>query len=343
MNFYLLNFSIRKYYLCRMNSSPKKSRPLFWFYLLVTYVVIQFAWWTYLMVELNNENYHHRTELNVLKGESLNEVVLNGNLLNEKLHKRWIMIAGEGTVFVTLLLFGIFQIRKTFNKESELAQQQKNFLLSITHELKSPIASAKLQLQTLQKHELPRDKQKEIISNAIHDTDRLNNLVENILIAAKIDNSVYTLHKEKVNISELITESITQTIVSFKYKQKIVLDIESSIFMDIDRSSFPSIFLNLFENAIKYSNENSTITTRLKKQDQKIILAVADDGIGISDLEKKNIFKKFYRVGNEETRKTKGTGLGLYIVNYLVEQHQGTITVKNNSPKGSIFEVAFNC
>ena len=324
-----------------MNSLPQKSRPLFWFYLLVAYVVIQFVWWTYLMVELNNENSHHKTELNILKGETLDEVVLKGNELNEKLHKRWIMIAGEGTVFVTLLLLGIFQIRKTFKKESALAQQQKNFLLSITHELKSPIASAKLQLQTLQKHELDRGKQKEIISNAIHDTDRLNNLVENILFAAKIDNGVYKLHKEKVNISELITETISQTLDSFKYKQKMVLDIEPSIFMDIDRSSFPSVFLNLFENAVKYSTENSTITIRLKKQDHKLILSVTDDGIGISDLEKKNIFKKFYRVGNEETRKTKGTGLGLYIVKYLVEQHQGTITVKNNTPKGSIFEIEF--
>ena len=324
-----------------MNSSPKKSRPLFWFYLLVVYVVIQFVWWTYLMVELNNENYHHKTELNLLKGESLNEVVLKGNELNEKLHKRWIMIAGEGTVFVTLLLLGIFQIRKTFKKESELAQQQKNFLLSITHELKSPIASAKLQLQTLQKHELDRTKQKEIISNAIHDTDRLNNLVENILLAAKIDNSVYILHKEKINLSELITENISQTLASFKYKQKIILDIEPNILMHIDKSSFPSIFLNLFENAVKYSNENSTIAIRLKKQNNKIILSVTDDGIGISDVEKANIFKKFYRVGNEETRKTKGTGLGLYIVKYLIEQHQGTITVKDNSPKGSIFEVVF--
>ena len=198
-----------------------------------------------------------------------------------------------------------------------------------------------MQLQTLQKHELDRTKQKEIISNAIHDTDRLNNLVENILLAAKIDNSVYILHKEKVNLSELITENISQILASFKYKQKIILDIEPNILMHIDKSSFPSIFLNLFENAVKYSNENSTIAIRLKKQNNKIILSVTDDGIGISDVEKANIFKKFYRVGNEETRKTKGTGLGLYIVKYLIEQHQGTITVKDNSPKGSIFDAVF--
>jgi two-component system phosphate regulon sensor histidine kinase PhoR len=325
-----------------MNSSSKKSRTLFWFYLLLVYVILQFVWWSYLMVNLNNEIYHLKTELNLLKGETLNEVVLKGNELNEKLHKRWVMISGEGVVFIGILLLGVFQIRKTFKKEAELSQQQQNFLLSVTHELKSPIASSKLQLQTLQKHELSREKQKEIIANAINDTERLNNLVENILLAAKIENDVYSLHKEKYNISEFITEGIDQTIKSFNYKQRVVLAIEPDIYMNIDRTNFPSIILNLFENAVKYSPENSTITVNLKKESQKIVLSIADEGGGISDKEKKNIFLKFYRVGSEETRKTKGTGLGLYIVNYLVKQHDGIIVVKNNTPKGSLFEIIFN-
>ena len=325
-----------------MVNSNRKSRPLFWFYILVTYVIIQFFWWSYSMVKQNNEISRLKSEVNVLKGESLNDVVDNGNKINESLHRRWIMIAGEGSVFVCLLLLGIYQIRKSFNKETALANQQKNFLLSVTHELKSPIASAKLQLQTLQKRELDRDKQKEIIANAINDTDRLNNLVENILLAAKIENNVFTSHKEEYNLSEYIAEGMNQTIESFRYKQKVVLDIEPNIFMKIDRMSFPSIILNLFENAVKYSSGNSTITVGLKKQNQKILLSVADEGLGITDEEKKYIFKKFYRIGSEETRKTKGTGLGLFIVDFLVKQHNGIISVRNNVPKGTIFEVEFN-
>ena len=303
---------------------------------------MQFFWWSYSMVKQNNEITRLEEQVNVLKGESLDEVVANGNKLNEKLHRRWIMIAGEGSVFVCLLLLGIYQIRKSFNKETALANQQKNFLLSVTHELKSPIASAKLQLQTLQKRELDREKQKEILANAINDTDRLNNLVENILLAAKIENNVFTSHKEEYNLSNYITEGMNQTIESFRYKQRVVLDIEPSIFMKIDRMSFPSIILNLFENAVKYSSGDSTITVGLRKQNQKIILSVADEGLGITDEEKKYIFKKFYRVGSEETRKTKGTGLGLFIVDFLVKQHNGIISVRNNKPKGTIFEVEFN-
>jgi two-component system phosphate regulon sensor histidine kinase PhoR len=323
-------------------NSKGKSRPLFWFYLLVVYILIQFIWWSYLMVQLNNEIYHLKTQVNLLQGESSDEIIANGNVLNAKLRTRWVMIASEGSVFIGLLLLGIYQIRKTFKKEAALAQQQNNFLLSVTHELKSPIASAKLQLQTLEKRDLERAKQKEIIANAISDTERLNNLVENILLAAKIENSVYTLYKEEVDLSQYLTDGLTQSIASFHYKRKIDLQIEPGIRMHLDRTSFPSIILNLFENAVKYSPEHSTIIVSLKTQGAKIIFSISDEGIGIDNKEKGLIFQKFYRVGNEETRKTKGTGLGLYITDYLVKQHGGIISVKNNIPKGSIFEVSFN-
>lgn len=324
-----------------MDQGSKRSRPLFIFYLLVAYILIQFSWWTYSMFQLNAENTRLKTEINLLKGESPEEIAITGNAMNEKLHKRWVMISSEGAVFVGLLLLGIYQIRKTLKKENELAERQKNFLLSVTHELKSPIASAKLQLQTLEKRELEKDKQKEILKNAISDTDRLNNLVENILLAAKIDNSIVSLHKEKLNLSGYLSENMNQMISLFGYKQKVVLDIDSGIHMNIDKTTFPSIILNLFENAVKYSPENATITLSLKQRNNEIVLSVKDEGLGIPEADKHNIFEKFFRVGSEETRKTKGTGLGLYIVKHIAEQHNGTIEVKNNNPKGTVFEVSF--
>ncbi|MEO6901996.1 MAG: ATP-binding protein [Bacteroidia bacterium] len=325
-----------------MNFLKAKPSSLFWFYLLVIYILLQFIWWTYLMVESNNEIYHYKTELNVFKGESLQEVFNNGKELSQKQYVQLLMITGEGGVFIILLLLGIYQIRNSFKKETALAQQQKNFLLSVTHELKSPIASAKLQLQTLQKRELERDKQKEIIGNALNDTERLNNLVENILLAAKIENNIYSLYKEEVNLSAFITELITQNLSSFNYKQKVVLTIEPNTFMEIDKIGFHSIVLNLFENAVKYSPADSTITVSLKKEESKILLKIIDEGIGIENKYTPFIFNKFYRIGNEETRNTKGTGLGLYITNYLVKQHHGNIAVTSNLPKGTIFETIFN-
>lgn len=324
-----------------MSNKSNKSRPLFWFYILVAYVLLQFIWWSYLMIDLNNEVVLLKTELNLLKGGSPDEIISKGNELNEKLHKRWLMILGEGLVFITLLIVGIFQIRKTYIKEAKLVQQQQNFLLSVTHELKSPIASAKLQLQTLKKHELERGKQEEIINNAIKDTDRLNTLVENMLLATKVENDINSSQKEDCDISELTTNIINQSISSFNYKHKIILDIEPNIHLNVDKTSFPSIIINLFENAIKYSPEDSSIQVELKNKNGDVYLTVTDEGVGIDDSEKKTIFQKFYRIGNEETRSTKGTGLGLFIVNYLAKQHNGIVTVSNNTPKGSVFKVHF--
>lgn len=293
------------------------------------------------MVNLNGEIVYLKNENNLLKGETPEEIMLKGNELNDKLHKRWLMISGEGTVFITLLLLGIVQIRKTFKKEEELNLQQKNFLLSVTHELKSPIASAKLQLQTMQKHELSREKQKELIGNAINDTDRLHTLVENILLAAKIENNIISDTKADADISELIGNVIQKNIQSFTIKQNVVFDIEPNIHLKIDPTNFTSIPLNLFENAVKYSKGSGTINVSLKKQNNKVLFSISDQGTGINEKDKQAIFKKFYRVGNEETRNTKGTGLGLFIVNHLVKQHNGSITVKDNVPRGSIFEVEF--
>ena len=95
------------------------------------------------------------------------------------------------------------------------------------------------------------------------------------------------------------------------------------------------------DNAVKYSPENSPIEVEVTREKGEVILRVKDRGQGIPDDEKKNIFKKFYRIGQEETRQTKGTGLGLYIASYLTKQHDATLSVIDNSPKGAIFEVRF--
>lgn len=324
-----------------MNNIPhKKPSSSVLFYVLVTYVFLQFIWWSYLLFELNNEVYRQKSELIIYKSANPDEIIRQGNELNAKLHNKWVMIVGEGTIFLLLMTLGIIQIRKTQKKEIDLIKQQRNFLLSVTHELKSPIASAKLQLQTLRKRELDREKQMELIDNAIADTERLNNLVENILLSAKIDNNTSVAATEKISLSQLIKDTVEK--YASLVKQKIELNVEKDIFYDVDPMSFPSIALNLIENAAKYSPESSTIKIGLVKTNDKIVLTVSDEGTGIPGDEKQKIFRKFYRVGNEETRKTKGTGLGLYIVKNLVEQHNGRIIVKNNSPKGSIFEIIFN-
>jgi signal transduction histidine kinase len=321
-----------------MSASPnKRRRPLLGFYVLVAYVVIQFCWWSYLLFSLDTEIYHLKSELNMFKSSGPEETMRLGNELENKLHIRRAMITGEGSVFFVLLISGIFITRSSFRKENALNKQQKNFILSITHELRSPLASARLQMETLAVRDLDKTRQKEIIRGALSDIDRLNDLVENILLAARIDDSSFRLHKELTNLSEVVQNLIDKCKGQHPGRE-IQTSIQPDVMADIDRFSFPSIILNLCENALKYSSSPYPVRISLTCEKNIISIAVADEGVGISEKDKSLIFKKFYRAGNEETRSTRGTGLGLYIARYLCELHGGNLNVKNNQPQGSIFE-----
>ncbi|MEW6468496.1 MAG: ATP-binding protein [Bacteroidota bacterium] len=319
----------------------KRSRPLLIFYLLVAYVFVQFFWWTYLLLDLNREALALREQLLISEAFDDAEVKRIRAEYKDRIRSRNWMIAGEGAVFVLLMVFGIMRVRNTFKKESELNARQKNFLLSITHELKSPIASSRLQLETLLKRELPREKQQELVANALADTERLNKLVENILLAARIDNKSVEAHREDTAVSELLGEIAEQVRMIYLPRQRMETDIAGGVRLMTDKTYFHSIVFNLLENAIKYSPPGSLIRIMLREDQNRVTLSVADEGPGIPADEKERIFGKFYRIGNEETRSAKGTGLGLYIVKNLAEKLGASVSVKDNTPGGAVFEVSF--
>jgi signal transduction histidine kinase len=309
-----------------MKQKKQFSGALLPFYVLVIYVVVQFLWWSYLMVNQTNTIYSQQIAMS-------NDATKQA-LLNAELHRKWIMIAGEGSVFLVLMLIGIFQVRKTFRKESELLARQKTFLHSVTHEFKSPIASLRLQIETLLKRNLPADLQQQALNNALEDTDRLDALSEKMLMAARIDNGELPLYPEDIDLSLKLEEIIAQ--ISRTYpNRKIEQNIEPTIHINGDNWAITSIITNLVENAMLYSAQDKIVTVVLSKKGNNVELTVKDEGEGIPAGERKNIFQKFYRLNSN----TKGTGLGLYLVNYFVKKHNGTITVKENSPQGSIFEV----
>lgn len=315
-------------------------KPLVIFYLLVTYILFQFGWWAYLLIDLNKVVYQQKIELlkndpQQVKGEEPEE-----HILIKKMHERWLMVAGEGAVFLGLLLTGIFITRKAFSKEEMLSRQQKNFILSITHEFKSPLAAIKLNLQTLQKHQLEKEKQQIILNQSVHEADRIDALVENALLVARIDGHSYTLTHEQLSLGDLVKHALRNRYPGFA-STKIEQDLEDGVHIYGDAFALTSLLLNLTENAEKYSGNEKVIKVMVRKHGEHALLVVSDQGIGIPDEEKSKIFDKFYRIGNEDTRKSKGTGLGLFIVKHLVSMHKGTILVKNNIPKGTVFEISF--
>lgn len=318
------------------------QRPMILFYVVVVYIFTSFIWWTILLKEKDNEIFREQTELIRYKLSEKHvpvEQTVEYRQL-EKGHKmQQRMIMGESLVFMLLILLGAIQLRKSFLHEINFNKQQKNFLLSITHELRSPLASTKMTLQTLEKHQLSEEKRIQLLNNGLDDVERLQTLVENLLLATKIEDHSFRIAYEQCNLTEIVNTVIDKFKVTNQPGRKFETAIEPNVMMNGDKTGLQSVIMNLIENAQKYSPESSTVSVTLKTKENKIILTVTDEGAGIPLNERNNIFKKFYRVGSEETRRTKGTGLGLFIVHKLILLHKGKVSVRDNPQGGSVFEI----
>jgi len=318
----------------------KALKSIYIFYFLVGYIFIQFAWWGFHIMKLNEE-------ITDLKIEFNDNIIETNEALLHKLKARKLMVAGEGAVFLILLLFGFYLMQKSFKKEVALSNQQKNFLMSVSHELKSPITSIKLNLQTLAKYDFEKEKNASIITTAIEDVDRLKRLVDNILLATQIENGNYPINNEEINLSKVLKEVslLFQNICEDENDQLyriIKFKIAEEILILSDEEALRSVFLNLIENAIKYSPKGSLVQINLLRIDRKVLCQVIDEGKGINTAHVGKIFNKFYRIENEGTRVTEGTGLGLFIVKFFVDALGGNIAINSNIHKGSIFEVSFD-
>jgi len=322
----------------------KHTKPVTIFYVLVIYVFASSIWWMYLLINKNHKLYDEKIKNFYLQHPQENISAENALVIQEftkNKDRQNQMIIGEGLVFMLLLALGSFTIRSYINKEIALNRQQRNFLLSITHELRSPLTGIQISIETIKDRVLDKDKKNRLLNNAMHDVNRLKELVDNLLMAAKIERQALTFSDNPVNISELLKS------LSYRYKEinrhqsHFELVIEPDLIVNGDLTAFTSVFTNLIDNAIKYSNKNSTIYIEAVTQLQSVYIFIKDEGIGIPKEEQPKIFDKFYRIGSEDTRKSIGTGLGLFIVKQLVEMNKGKITYQTNVPQGSIFKLVF--
>ncbi len=321
-----------------------KPNPFTTLYVVFGYIIVFSIWWGYLLYQKNETAYQETIDLNDISYMIMHPGMdYHDTPEFEKIHKKYvrqkIMIITEGSVFMALLVFGLLRVHRVFTKEMELAEQQRNFLLSITHELKSPLSTIKISLQTLLKRKLDQEKTDKLLNNSLSDLDRLESLVDNILFAAKIERDEPGFSTEEINASDIV-RLIVDRFSANKKGIHLHGHIEEEVYAQLDALGFTSVVINLIENAIKYSEENTNVHVTLKKDGTNIVLKIADEGIGIAAADRWKIFEKFYRVGSEDTRRTKGTGLGLYIVKRFIEIYKGDIDVKPNEPKGTIFSIS---
>ncbi|MFT4599344.1 MAG: two-component system phosphate regulon sensor histidine kinase PhoR [Bacteroidia bacterium] len=240
----------------------------------------------------------------------------------------------QSILLLVLVASGIYGVYYSIDSIYQLNKRQNNFLLSVTHEFKTPIAAIRLMLQTSKNPKVKEEKKAELIENSIQNTFRLEELAENMLVSMQIENDKYQYALSTVDLSEMLNQVIDNQSI----KGEITGAIEPSLTLTGDGFIMRMVANNLIENAFKYS-DNQPIEVNLYMQGTKKVLEVKDIGVGIAKEDYKKIYKKFFRVQDEETRTTKGTGLGLFIVKQAVERHRGKVAVMANKPRGSVFRV----
>jgi signal transduction histidine kinase len=249
---------------------------------------------------------------------------------------------GEGSIFFLLIVVGAVFVYRATRKQLQLVRQQQNFMMAVTHELKTPIAVTRLNLETLQRRKLDEEKQKMLLQTAIIETERLNDLANNILLASRMDGGESVDFSQQVELNKQAADIIRQ--FAFRYPGRKIELIESGTFhVAGDELLLRILISNLLDNAIKYTPVDAGIKVDIRKSDKHVLLEVADLGPGIADGEKEKVFEKFYRVGNEETRSAKGTGLGLFLCRKIAKAHKGSITIFDNQPQGAVFSVKLLC
>lgn len=320
-----------------MKQQRKKIRFVFIIYwLLLAYTVAAIGWW---FLELNN----HNIELYNFELLSLDKNVESYKTSLEKIisHKEsnTKQFIGEGLMFLIIIIAGAIFIFRGIIKELKNAKEQKSFLMAITHELKTPIAVSKLNLETIQKHKLTEEQQVKLVGNTLAETNRLATLCNNLLISYQIEGSAFEHSKEELNLSALLID-IVKNFKSHFPNRNIISDITPELNVVGDGFLLEIAINNLLENAAKYSTKEKPINIILQEENKKAIIKVIDEGLGIPDEEKKLVFNKFYRTGNAATKAAKGTGLGLYLANRISSTHDGKITIENNPKGGSIFTFA---
>lgn len=235
---------------------------------------------------------------------------------------------------------GAIFLYRAVNKQLDVSEQQKNFMIAVTHELKTPIAITKLNLETLQKRKLDEQQHQRLLQHALDETNRMNALCSNLLLSSQMESGKYILSPEKIALKELMQEMIRDFINRFP-ERKVTHENMENVFILADSFLLQILINNLLNNAHQYSPKDQPIEIKLQKKDTSVLLSIIDFGKGIPEAEQKKVFEKFYRSAALVNKQVKGTGLGLYIVKRITMLLGAEMMVIDNKPSGCIFNVAF--
>jgi signal transduction histidine kinase len=252
------------------------------------------------------------------------------------------MVGSEGVFILVLTLVGIWLIYRSLVQAESLRRHQENFLMAVTHELKTPLASMAVYLDTLESDKIPFEKKQAVVPRLRQDVARLERLVENILEAGRFDADSYRPERNRVDLSALI-DTTADNFLKQNHATDIELErrFESGLMIEADRAAIVRAVTAILDNAVKYAGEDPPqIDIDLRRAGKNGVISITDRGYGLNRTELKRVFDRFYRVGSELTRNSEGTGLGLYLCRELVRAHGGEVVAKSKGlGHGATFEI----
>jgi len=281
------------------NNRLQLRRATIVYWILLTYILAALVWWFISLERQNRElsdlKYKNLSEHTGLSTEEKFDALKKIDSENKRNTAKYI---SEGVIFLLLIVIGAVFIYRSVRKQFIMQQQQQHFMMAVTHELKTPISVARLNLETIQKYQLDPEKQKKLIRMTLDETTRLNSLTNNILVSSQLEGGGYQLSMEELDLSDLLKDRVQDFRNRFPeriFTEEITPDIE----LKGDPLLLQMLINNLVENAIKYAPKETPITAQLFKQDKNLHLIISDIGSGVPETEKKKIYTKFYSVETE--------------------------------------------
>jgi signal transduction histidine kinase len=247
----------------------------------------------------------------------------------------------EGLVMMVLILIGVYVIFVYWNRQANLYVQQRNIISQVTHELKSALASIQLHLETIRLRKPPEERLDSFVSTMLADTDRLHYLINNLLMAARLEQRRKQSERRLTDVTQLVLEHVERERSTLPQGGNISFEALPELKAMVDPEEMGMVVRNLFENAVLYSPQSPEIMVRLIKSGSWLQLTVQDHGRGLDKKDQKLVFDRFYRA-QPPGDNVRGTGLGLYIVESVIKGYGGTVGVTSNGPgKGCTFILKF--